>query len=85
MTNGVAKLYDRLTAKERTAAFLSAAIRGDELDWSCWQQCRFAAAQIHGVTKLYDSATLRNSVVFVYFVSAAGGSSPKLPNSVNRA
>ena len=32
MTNGVAKLYDRLTAKERTAAFLSAAIRGDDLE-----------------------------------------------------
>ncbi len=32
MTNGVEKLYDRLTAKERTAAFLSAAIRGDDLD-----------------------------------------------------
>ncbi|GDY08418.1 hypothetical protein LBMAG52_19040 [Planctomycetia bacterium] len=32
MTNGVAKLYDRLTAKERTSAFLSAAIRGDDLE-----------------------------------------------------
>ncbi len=32
MTNGVAKLYDRLTAKERTAAFFSAAIRGDDLE-----------------------------------------------------
>ncbi|MFM9963597.1 MAG: hypothetical protein ACKV2Q_20510 [Planctomycetaceae bacterium] len=32
MTNGVEKLYDRLTAKERTAAFVSAAIRGDDLE-----------------------------------------------------
>ena len=32
MTNGVEKLYDRLTPKERVSALLLALVRGDELD-----------------------------------------------------
>lgn len=32
MTNGVAKLYDRLTAKERTSALMAAVMRGDEAE-----------------------------------------------------
>ena len=32
MTNGVAKLYDRLTAKERSTALLSAVVRRDDVE-----------------------------------------------------